>query len=266
MKPVLILFLALTVNDCKSQIPVPYSPGFDFKLFRNTPVRDLADAVEADDPDRVRAAVHTDKANLDFQDPKFGNTVLTLAVFNNKVVAAKVLLDSGANPNLRSPNYGLTPFLAACKYGYLDTKNLEIFEDLIKHGADVNDREIEVDTTDRIGDTIITTALQYTVSSGSLAAVKLLVDHGAKLNVPPKRGVRSLLFLAALSPRLDVLRYLLIEKGLPVPDYLFIRNEGDPIEKKITLRQLLMERPPDKNPVEIKERKEILEYLTSKGR
>jgi uncharacterized protein len=266
MKPLLILFLALTVNECKSQIPVPYSPGFDFKLFRNTPVRDLAEAVEADDPARVRTAVHADKANLDFQEPKFGSTVLTLAVINKKDLAVKVLLDSGANPNLRSPINGFTPFLSACMYADNDAKWLEMLNDLIKHGADVNDKEIEVDTTGGRVDTIITTALQYSVRYGTLAAVKLLVANGAKLDVPPKRGVRSLLFLAAVYPQLDILRYLLIEKHVPVPDYLFIRNEGEPNATKITLRHLLLEGRPYGDPAVEKELKEILEYLKRKGR
>jgi ankyrin repeat protein len=266
MKPLLIVFLALAVNECKSQSYPRYGPGYDFKLFRNTPVRELADAVESDDPVRVRAAVHAEKAYLDFQEPKFGSTLLKLTVLNKKVFAAKVLLDSGANPNLRSPKNGSTPFLIACRFAAWNPKVLQILDEMVRHGADVNDREIRVDTTNGSVDTMTTTALQHTVQSGKLAAVKLLIDNGAKLDAQPKKGVGSLLFLASAATQLDILRYLLIEKKIPVPEYLFIRNEGDPNAKEMTLRQLLMERAPDNDPVEVKELKEILAYLKSKGR
>jgi hypothetical protein len=93
MKPLLILFLALTFKGCKPQTSPVYMPGFDFKLFRHTAVRELADAVEADDSARVRAAIHAEKADLDLMDLKLGNSLLALAVVNNKALAAKALLD-----------------------------------------------------------------------------------------------------------------------------------------------------------------------------
>jgi len=267
MKLLLILMLALSFSACESQIAHQYSPGFDFKLFRHTPVQDLADAVEGDDPARVRAAVHADKANLDFQDEKFGNSLLSLAVYNNKVLAAEVLIDSGANPNLRSAKYGTTPFLTACEYGFVRSKpRLELFSYLITHGGNVNDSEVPLDGTHGEIDTLSNTALVFLIKSGNLANAKLLIDNGAKLDIYPKNGPRSLAFHAAIAPRLDILRYLLIEKGVPIPDYVVIRNEGERTEENISLRQLLMERRDSGEPAKEKMRAEILDYLTSKGK
>jgi len=266
MKPLFILLLAFTFKACKPQISPVYMPGFDFKLFRHTPVWDLANAVEADDSARVRAAVHAEKADLDFQDFKFGNSLLTLAVVNSKVLAAKVLLDSGANPNLRSAKYGLTPFLAACRYGDMNKKRIEILGYLIKCGADVNGRQIQVDSTHRDIGTITNTALEFSIEFGTLETVKLLVDSGAKLDIYPKDGPRSLPYLATLSPRSDILRFLLIEKGVPIPDYAVIRNKGERNEEKISLKQIIIERGARIDSTQEKDRKEILEYLKSQGK
>jgi hypothetical protein len=267
MKLLLILMLALSFNACESQISHQYSPGFDFKLFRHTPVSELADAVEADDPARVRAAVHREKANLDFKDEKFGNSLLTMAVFNNKVLAAKVLLDSGANPNLRSAKYGLTPLLAACEYGIVwDKPRLELLGYLITHGGNVNDCEVPLTGNHVNSNTLTNTALVFLIKSGNVAAAKLLIDNGAKLDIYPKDGPRSLAFHAAIVPRLDILRYLLIEKSVPIPDYVVIRNEGERTEEKISLRQLLMERQDSDDPTKEKLRSEILQFLTGKGK
>jgi hypothetical protein len=267
MKLLLILMLALSFDACESQISHQYSPGFDFQLFRHTPVSDLADAVEGDDPARVRAAVHTEKTNLDFQDEKFGNSLLTLAVFNHKVLAAKVLLDSGANPNLRSAKYGLTPILAACEYGIVwDKPRLELLGYLITHGGNVNDFEVPLAGNPGKIDTLAKTALVFLIESGNVAAVKLLIDSGARLDIYPKNGPRSLAFHAAIVPRLDILRYLLIEKSVPIPDYVVIRNEGERTEEKISLRQLLMERRDSDDPNKEKLRSEILQFLASKGK
>ena len=264
MKPLLILFLGLTLFGCKLHPRHYYMPGYDFKLFSHTPAAALADAVEADDTARVRAAIHANKANLDFQDPKFGNTLLTLAVMDFKYLAAKVLLDSGANPNLRSGEYGRTPFLTTCLFILNQKQRIELLDEMIRHGANVNDSEIPTDSTGRDVDTLERTALVYSIESMSLETVKLLVDHGAKLDIYPKDGSRSLVRHAA--PRLDILRYLLIEKNIPIPDYVVIRNEGNPTEKKLSLRELLLEDADRDDPSDAKLRKEILDWLASKGK
>jgi uncharacterized protein len=266
MRPLLILLLALTFKECTPQIHPVYMPGFDFKLFRQTPVRGLADAVETDDSARVRAAVHAEKAALDFQESKFGNSLLTLAAVNNKAVAVKVLLDSGANPNLRSSKYGLTPFLAACGYGGMNRISIEILDNLIKHGGNVNDSEVRVISLPGGLDTQKHTALEFSIYYGTLETVKLLVDNGAKLDIYPRDGPRSLPYIATLNPRFHILRYLLIEKGVPIPDYAVIRNEGDCNEEKISLKQILIEEGPEYYPDKEKERKEIIQYLINKGK
>ena len=264
MKPFLTLLLCIMFNGCKSQSRHYYPPGYDFRLFSNTPAAALADAVEADDTARVRAAIHADKASLDFKEVKFGNTLLTLAYMDSKYLAAKVLLDSGANPNLRSAKYGSTPFLTSCHFIFKQKQRIELVDEMIRHGANVNDTEVPTESAHGDIDILGRTALVYSIKSMSLETVKLLVDHGARLDIYPKDGWRSLARYA--DTRLDILRYLLMEKNIPIPDYVVIRNEGHPSEKKLSLRQVLLEDADRDDPSKGKLRKEILDWLAGKGK
>ncbi|MGH2646044.1 MAG: hypothetical protein ACRDE8_00690, partial [Ginsengibacter sp.] len=68
-----------------------------------------------------------------------------------------------------------------------------------------------------------------------------------------------------INTQLDILRYLLIDKKLPIPDYCVIRNEGSSKEKKITLRQLIYERREVKDFHQQKLENEILLFLKDHG-
>jgi Ankyrin repeats (3 copies) len=266
MKPLFILLLAVAIKGCRPHSFSPYGPGFDFNLFRNTPVWDLGVAVEADDTAGVRMRVHAAKGNIDFQDPKFGNSLLTLAVVNNKGLAAKVLLDSGADPNLRSRKYDLTPFLAACRYGNMDTNNLEILSVLVKHGADVNSKQIQVYENGGVMDIATRTALEFSIKFGTLETVKLLIENGANLDIYPKDGPGSLLYMATIARRYNILRFLLIEKRIAIPDYVVIRESSKVGKEKISLRQIIVEKGVAMDPTQEKLREEILEYLSAHGK
>jgi len=239
-------------------------PGFDFALFRHTPVRELASAVEADDTARIRAAIAAAMGNIDYQEPKFGNSLLTLAVVDNKPLATKMLLEFGANPNLHSPQDDLTPFLAACEYLDYNLKNWrenwrQVLALLIDHGANVNDSQTTVQHNGKYSHTLTVTALEYVVRFGKVDVVELLLDKGARLDIYPKNGPSSILVLAAYN--LDVLRYLLVEKGVSIPDYAVIREEGTVNEKKLSLEQLLVEDSVGENSHRREQYNEILTFL-----
>jgi len=260
------MFLALTIKACTPHRSSNYMPGFDFNLFQNTSVSGLALAVDADDTARVRANVHMTKGNIDIQDTKFGNSLLTLAVVNNKGLAAKVLLDSGADPNLRSPKYDLSPFLAACRYGSMDHNRLEILAALVKHGADVNSKQTLVYKNSGLRDSLARTALEFSIEFGTLETVKLLIDNGAKLDAYPKDGPGSLMYMATIVPRYDILRYFLLEKRIAIPDYVVIRDNNGVTGEKISLRQIITERGVANNPAQEELRVEILKYLRVHGK
>jgi hypothetical protein len=62
---------------------------------------------------------------------KQGLTLLCQAVYDNDLLAAKILLETyNANPNGKSASSGMTPLMFACMKGYADIAML-----LLQHGA-----------------------------------------------------------------------------------------------------------------------------------
>lgn len=268
MKCFNVFVLLFALIACENRRSTIYSPGFDFALFRRTPVWELAGAVEADDTARLRAAIVAAPGNIDYQEAKFDNSLLTLAVVDNKSLAAKMLLEFGANPNLRSADNNLTPFLAACQYFDYNFKDWrenwrKVLALLIAHGANVNDSQRTIQHNGPYADTVTNTALDYVVRFGPVDVVRLLLDNGARLDIYPKNGPKSILFRATYN--LDVLRYLLIEKGVPIPDYIVIRNEGTSKKKKLSLGQLLVEHSAAANSRQRPKYNEILAFLAKHG-
>jgi len=265
MKRITLLMLIIG-NMCKCQSN--YSPNFDFALFNATPVRDLAKAVEAEDTIKIYSLVKEKKMNIDLRDVKFGYSLLTLAIHNNKTYSIRKLLSLGADPNLRSPKDNSTPFLIACNYAFRIKDMPGILSLLIRNGADANSEQIKK-LSYSSGDTVIykRTALQFLCISGTIECVKVLVDNGARLDVYPVNGEGSILSEATYNPRLDILRYLLIDKKVPIPDYCVVQEENTPHERKMSLREcIIYERKQLKDDHQLQIEKEILDFLAANGK
>ena len=111
------------------------------------------------------------------------------------------LLEAGENPNLCDPNY-LLPIVYVARSGRVD-----VMKDFIAHGADVNLNGVDGP------------ALYHAVGYDRLPIVQLLLDSGARIDIPPAVGTQlyeedpdrpsmSLLGLAARAndlPMIDLL-------------------------------------------------------------
>jgi len=73
--------------------------GKDFGLFQETPVWELAKAVRAEDVAEIKRIVAERQQKVDYQEPKFGSTLLMLAVLNEKYESCEALLEMGADAN-----------------------------------------------------------------------------------------------------------------------------------------------------------------------
>ena len=128
---------------------------------------ELIDAVSNSDINTVEKLL-----DIDFQD-NYGDTALieaTRANWNSDI--AQLLLERGANPNIKNNN-GFTALILASKWGrVIDTVRV-----LLKKGADIN---------------AITnngyTALMWASLEGNVDTVKLLLNNGANPNIRNNDG------------------------------------------------------------------------------
>ncbi|HEU5365185.1 MAG TPA: ankyrin repeat domain-containing protein [Hanamia sp.] len=159
-----------------------YMPGFDFKLFKNTPVSQLATAVAKEDTEQMETILKDTSIKVDYHEPKFGNTLLMLAVVNNKQKSVKKLLEVGANPKEKDYYDNATSLIYACEY-HLNNCDTSILKMLIEQRANVN----VIQNIDRVEDNcahsfVKTTPLMIAAKTGCLNIIQTLLNSGAAIN------------------------------------------------------------------------------------
>ena len=146
-----------------------------------------------------------------------GMPPLLMALLNDQLEIARLLLAHGADVNA-DDFWGRTPLFAAVDYRNLDMNNrdmdspttnfvdreplLEMIGELIEHGAQVNARTREVPPSRRwlysLGDVSWVdftgqTPFLRAALSGDVAAMRLLLEHGADPNLPTQAGTTPLM-------------------------------------------------------------------------
>ncbi len=142
---------------------------------------------------------------------------LLMALLNNQLDVARLLLEHGADVNA-DDFWGRTPLFAAVEYRNLDMNNrdedspttnyvdraplLAMIAELIEHGADVDARTREVPPSRRwlysLGDVSWVdftgqTPFLRAALSGDIAAMRLLLEHGADPNLATQAGTTALM-------------------------------------------------------------------------
>ncbi len=130
-----------------------------------------------------------------------GLTALYVACSNGSLDIAKVLVDAGANVNLKT-TAGFSPLYVA-----VVQKHQPVVEYLLTKGVSINEK---------YGSNGFT-ALYASCSIGSLNIAKVLVDAGANVNLKITEGF-SPLYVAVLQKHQPVVEYLLT-KGASVNEY-----------------------------------------------
>lgn len=210
-------------NGCVSMAPTLFAAGAS-RLARDregdTPLAIAARKGRLPMIEALLGGVKPEDAGLDKPDVH-GATPLLLATLAGRASAAKRLLEAGAEVNVAN-DQGETPLTAAAY-----VRNAELGALLLDRGArvDVTDRtgkgpmvyaaaqgvdklvarllELGVDPNRRYGGEV--TALMWAAghadsapASGALSAVKLLIAHGAKVDLVDDRGRSALMVAAAL--------------------------------------------------------------------
>ena len=112
--------------------------GGDYRLFQNTPAWELAKAVEDGNTNKIDKIVSENPELINYQESKYGETLLMLTIMNQQLKSFKALLKNGADVNIHDTFDGTSPLIEACSYKFY---NITFAKTLIEYGADVNDVE-----------------------------------------------------------------------------------------------------------------------------
>ena len=202
----------------------------NYLLFQGTPAWELAKATRDNNDKEMRRIISKNPDIVNYQEPKYGNTLLMLTILNQQYKPFKVLLDSNADVNIHNTFDGSSAIIKSVS---LKDYDIRFVNDLILSGADVNDIEIGIR---REGNSTRNTPLISAVNSGDIEFVQLLVSKGAKINY------RNELEQSALSESIMLkyykIAYYLLQHGAdfdsPIfyrPDYSIPSEERDPNDK-----------------------------------
>ena len=245
----ILMVLFLTFNTGCSQ---NFGPGYSFDLFKNTPNWHLAQAVEKEDSNRIKRIIKGEAIDINFQEPKFGSTLLKLAVGTDKLISTKILLEEGANLNIRDyENY--TPILEATKFIDLKKNSLEILKLLIKYGANVNDTLIQMKGSDT---TYFYMPLMGAVEN--LDCAKLLLENGANMYVKHKSfySIWYVMLTNDLNETIFFAQYLIRDKKMKIPNPItYINDKPFDIYRLIKIENFRGDNKKEKA------RQDILDYL-----
>ncbi|HEX4998324.1 MAG TPA: ankyrin repeat domain-containing protein [Terriglobia bacterium] len=158
-------------------------------------------------------------AELEATDPN-GITPLLMAISNNHMETAKFLIDRGANLDA-TDWYGRTPIWSAVEVRNMDIDNstfkngvdrepvLEVIKILLEKGANPNPRSKEampirrfmLPTTGTLEWVDFTgqTPFLYAARAGDVAAMRLLLEHGADPKIPTFGGTTALMAAAGIN-------------------------------------------------------------------
>jgi hypothetical protein len=228
----------------------------DYRIFKGTVAWDLAKAIDDDDSGKIKQLVNKNKRLVSVVDPKYGQTLLGLAVYNEKYNSCKALVESGANPNAVNNYDGRTPLMEAADIGYsdsdVDSRYLTL---LLKHGGNPNlVQKYVVYSGSQGGET----PLSIACSQGTLEYVKILINAGANIHNSESDG--SLLYSAMLSENPDLIIYL-IQKGIDYKHPLF---ESDMHQKEYIDENLRTWRF-DLGSEKYKKKMQIVDFLKAHG-
>lgn len=240
--------------------------GRDYRLFQGTPAWELAKAVRDEDEKMIVEIVREAPKLINYQEPKYGNTLLMLTIMNQQMKSFNALLTQRADIGIHNTFDGASALIKACSFNQYDIKFAEI---LIEYGADVND----VETGRRKkGNSTRETPLIAASRTGKLDLVKFLVSKGANINYQNEFG-QSALSKSVMVKRYEV-SYYLLQNGAdykrPIfyrPDYSVPLEKQDPNDKgkPMYLADVLKENVSDTDTDEYKYKERIIKFLKSKG-
>lgn len=236
----------------------------DYRLFQGTEAWEFAKAVEDQDISEIEELV-SGGIDVDYREPKYGNTLLMLAVKNKDKKSVRKLLELGADPNKPNKYDGQAAIIDAAEITPSLIPDTEILELLLDHGADPS--FVEPGPLSRgvyTRQTPLIVACRYTdnFTRTGIEKVKVLVENGADINYRNEFG-RSALGMAMSFEYYNIALYLL-EQGADYNQGLFFRPiKGQEVDIDIItgLREVAYSLSSKKH----EQKMEIVRFLENKG-
>ncbi len=158
----------------------------NIEIFIQTPAWSLVKTIDNDDIEAIKSIIKRDTSLLNYQEPTFGLSPLQRAVGSRHFEATKVLLELGANPNLKS-DIGDSPIYEALEDGWYNPtveENPSMLNLLFRFGADPNiiyESSRDDGVVDAIENKTSPLIYAFAHSSGN-KKIQSLIEHGADIN------------------------------------------------------------------------------------
>lgn len=252
--------MVLLLMSCNRETKVDKTKllGNDYRLFQDTPIWVLAKAVEDNDVEKIKEEVVHNKVNINYQESRFGNSLLMLAITNSQYKTTEELLKLGANPNLKDFYRGTNAVIDAA-----DNEDPKYLKLVLKYGGNANSLET---APGKEGNQARSTALNNAISSVdkySRKRVKLLVNAGADINYfnnGPEVFTNLPLGDALLHDNMDALLFLL-DKGANYNKIMYKMFDNHDVYILEGLRKVLVDLNSEQHKAKIK----AVQFLKNKG-
>ncbi|WP_316503189.1 ankyrin repeat domain-containing protein [Paenibacillus sp. CGMCC 1.18879] len=266
-----VIVLSFILSSCGSRNNYSATGEYEItniNIYKNTPVWELALAVKSQKAKAIERIAKNNPQLYNYQEPKYGVTLLHWAIGTEKYRSAEILLKLGADPNVESTD-GETPLFTASGYSWVDVrakKDAKYVKLLLRYGADPNKNYIGSD--DPEGETIEPgmSPLMNSISTG-IEKTKALVEAGADINYKTKRGNTASIESLQSQRGLEYAYYLIVQKKANITEPYYRREtigNEDPNEKFFAVN-LLRNWLFDLNSKEYKMKMEIVEEFSRQG-
>ncbi len=205
----------------------------NIKIYKDTPVWELALAVKNQNIDVIEKKAKDNPDLLNYQEPKYGATLLLWAVGMEKYNSTEALLKCGADPNIASKQYKTfseeTPLSLAAGFSWVDNdakKDPKYVKLLLKYGADPNWCFVGSEYGIEPG----TSILMESIGCG-IEKTKALVEAGADINHKTKSGETAAVkaLRAGWNSTLagiEYAHYLIVEKKAKISEPYYRRKSS----------------------------------------
>jgi ankyrin repeat protein len=251
MKSLIAILISITLGKCSPNIQNEKLLANDVRLYLNTPVWEVAQAIQKEDIVKIRTFLEGKPDSLlNYQEKLFGQSLLEWAVYTNHYPSVKVLAELGADPNLQSKN-GTSAFIhAADKF-----ETSEYLKLLLKYGGDVN-AVAKTNEVQHLRTPLMAAAFKR------LESVKLLINAGANPDfLDTINGMQSALLHAFYGDKIDIVKYLIMEVNVNYKRALGATIEGDSLYVADFLRKM----PYPLDSEQYKQKMEVVNFLKEKG-